>query len=89
MSTDILDSLEVLLLLVWRHVDYYSTLSDVHLQRSGGISTAPPGRPDVSLFGKRLTLQEDEIVTLLEHVKRGLAPVLERLDGLHLVSPVF
>ena len=49
----------------------------------------PLGRPDVSLFGKRPMLGEDEIVTLLEHVKHGLMPVLERLDGVHLVSPLF
>ena len=82
------DSLEVLLLLVWRHVDYYSILSDPPQRISGRVSTVPLAPLDVSSFGKRSTLRGDEIATLLEHVKRGLTPVLERLDGLHLVSPV-
>ncbi|KAF8523808.1 nucleoporin Nup186/Nup192/Nup205 [Gautieria morchelliformis] len=77
-----LHSLELLLLLVWRHVNYFSASSGAPLWKSGGISSAL--RPDASSFGKRSNLREDEIVTLLEHVQRGLMPVLEQLDGLHL-----
>lgn len=79
------DSLEVLLLLVWRHLDYYARSSPL-MPKSSGTMTASLGRSDASSLGKRRTLGEDEIAILLEHVKRRLMPVLERLDSVHLVS---
>ena len=82
---NIADSLEVILLLVWRHVDYYSAHSGPSLRRSSGTSPASSGRPDASSL-KRSVLAEDEISSLLDHVKHRLTPVLERLDKVHLVS---
>jgi len=38
----------------------------------------------VSSIGRRPALREDEIDTLLEHVRRGLRPALERLDNVQL-----
>ncbi|KAF8584437.1 hypothetical protein K439DRAFT_1411162 [Ramaria rubella] len=76
-----LHSLEVLLLLIWRHIDYYAH-SGPHLKKPNGVSTV--SRFGTSLFGIRPAMKEDEVATLLEHIRRGLRPVLERLDGLRL-----
>lgn len=38
-----------------------------------------------SWLGKRSTLREEELIPLLDHVRRGLRPLLELLSGIQLV----
>ncbi|KAF8525593.1 nucleoporin Nup186/Nup192/Nup205 [Hysterangium stoloniferum] len=67
MLISVLDSLEILLLLIWRHINYYTSLS-----RTSSNKLTGPGQSAetfVSSVGRRPVLREDDIDTLLEHVR--------------------
>ncbi|GJJ07119.1 hypothetical protein Clacol_001319 [Clathrus columnatus] len=68
-------SLEILLLLLWRHLDYY-TKGVKPMDSTSNINQFTRSS------ARRSVLAEDALTSLIEHSRRTLRPILERLDTL-------
>ncbi|KIJ30184.1 hypothetical protein M422DRAFT_214674 [Sphaerobolus stellatus SS14] len=82
-----LHSLEVLLLLIWRHINYCTVSATSSLGQSASVAPRNE-RLAMSWLGMRSTLREDELSALLDHVRRSIRPILDRLEGIQLPQDI-
>lgn len=66
--------LEMLLLLIWRHVDYYAEPNHMNM---------PPVKATITNAMRLLATSEPDVFR--QEVSVKIQPVLQRLDGLELV----
>ncbi|KAG8908999.1 hypothetical protein FRB99_000102 [Tulasnella sp. 403] len=82
---DLLHWLEVLLLLIWRHVDFFLS-KDVRLLPSRGVQQLEQSRTALNLRSSVTYSGTGAPHAVKEHVARELLPVLDQLDVIELVE---